>query len=85
MVSGAMVSGACRNDETIRSEPITLTPGEWTAVASDAMRVKGPQSEVCATLPSDYQFSDTGWYLIAPNAHQITLRARLVLEQGNAR
>jgi hypothetical protein len=73
---------ACGNEQTIRSDPLTLTPGEWNVIGSTSIRVEGPQSEVCATIPQQYEFADTGWYLVSPSSNRIALRARLVTDFG---
>jgi hypothetical protein len=82
LVTLASIAEGCANGETIGPDSLWLSPGVWTSVPSEAMRVKGPQSEVCATVPPEYQFSDTAWVLIAPDGNPVTVRARLVTETG---
>jgi hypothetical protein len=77
-----VVAVACFRDEVVRANPIVLAPGIWTSIPSDVMRVRGEQSEVCVTLPAEYQFADSSREVVGPGSRRVRVRARFVTRSG---
>jgi hypothetical protein len=64
-----MVSAvACTRQQEVAPGPVRLGP-EWVALASDALEVRGPQSDLCVVMP---------------NERPVVMSARLVTGQGDS-